>query len=163
MKKSTVQINLPADIAETIKDMCESIPEADLAGHGRDTGKPHITIRWGLDEDNVEGIRKACQPYLPFIVTLGRTKIFPPSPSSEGAAVVYVEAQHHSLRQMNLAIAKHVVQTPSIHQYNPHVTVCYVKPEVADKYEGLTTLDGMWWAVSEVVLSDRDKKETIIK
>lgn len=163
MKKSTVQVNLPIDIAETVRNMAESIPDSDLAGHGRDTGKPHVTIRWGLDEENIEGIRKACKPYLPFIATLGKTKIFPPSASSEEAAVVYVNVTHPHFKAMNQAVAGEVLHTPSPFDYSAHVTVCYIKPEVADKYKDLDDLAGVWWPVTEVVFSNRDKEETAIK
>ena len=163
MKKSTVQSNLPEKIAATIRKMADSIPDEDLAGHGRDTGPPHVTVRWGLEENDVDGIRRACLPHLPFIASLGKTKIFPPSQSSEGAAVVYVEVRHPNWEKMNEALEHFVKCCPATFDYTPHATVCYVKPEVADKYRDLDTLEGTWWPVTSVLLSDRDKKETEVK
>lgn len=163
MKKSTVQVNLSGQIAGEIKKMANSIPDSDLAGHGRETGSPHVTIRWGLDEENLEGLRKAILPHLPFIAKLGKTKVFPPSTSSEGAAVVYVEVVHPAFKAMNEAVAKEVKHTPSEHPYSPHATVCYVKPEVADQYKDRDDLDGAWCVVDRAVFSNRDKQQTEIK
>lgn len=163
MKKSTIQANLPLELNEMIRKLALHVADVDLDGDGRDVDQAHVTIRWGLDEENIEGLKKACVPFLPFVATLGKTKIFPPSPSSKGASVIYVDVIQPVFGKMNEAVAKEVKHTPSPFDYSPHVTVCYVKPAQASKYEGLTGVAGLWWVVREVVFSNRDKEKTIIK
>jgi 2'-5' RNA ligase len=165
MKKCTLQVNLPQSIADEIKALCKSIPDEDLAGHGRDTGEPHVTIRWGIEEDTpetIETLKAACRSLIPFIARLGETNTFKPSVASDGAAVVYLTVKNESFKKLNGVVSK-AVKCVDTFSYTPHVTVAYVKPELASKYQGNKSLNDREWIVSSLEFSNRDQEKTEIK
>jgi hypothetical protein len=48
------------------------------------------------------------------------------------------------------------------HEYEPHVMVAYVRPEVAEKYVGNQTTAGHTFVITEVVIRTSSKEETIV-
>ena len=48
------------------------------------------------------------------------------------------------------------------HEYEPHVTVAYVRPEVAEKYVGNQITAGHRFVIREVVIRTQSKKEVIV-
>src|SRR5581483_10848623 len=90
------------------------------------------------------------------------TGIFPPSESSDGAAVVYVEARSPELHRLHKEIGQIVPVKESDFEYHPHATVAYVKPDVASRYKGMKLADGMSFTVYSITVSDRDGRHTQI-
>jgi 2'-5' RNA ligase len=48
------------------------------------------------------------------------------------------------------------------HEYEPHVTVAYVRPEVAEKYVGNQITAGHRFVITEVLIRTKSKGETIV-
>jgi hypothetical protein len=48
------------------------------------------------------------------------------------------------------------------HEYEPHVTVAYVRPEVAGKYVGNQITAGHTFVITEVVIRTQSREETIV-
>jgi hypothetical protein len=48
------------------------------------------------------------------------------------------------------------------HEYEPHVTIAYVRPEVAEKYIGNQITAGHRLVISEVVIRSKSMGETIV-
>lgn len=139
------------------------VAAADLAGQGKEDD-PHVTVRYGIDSDDVAGITKYLEGLAPFEVKLGKTEVFPPSESSDGAAVVMAPVESPELHQINDEIAKHGTFTePSFKEYKPHVTVAYVKPDAAGKYQGMTDAEGKGFRIDSVDISDRAGNKTTVK
>jgi 2'-5' RNA ligase len=154
----STQIQAPAEVAERVRSVAASIPDDALAGKGRET-EPHVTVFWGLEEPEVlEPLRQLAARTAPFTVKLGKTSLFPPSESSDNAAVVKVDVESESLRQLNRMIdADPSIRTKaSEFEYAPHLTIAYVKPERAHVFQGRSDLEGQEIRVDAIYVSDRD-------
>ncbi len=114
----------------------------DVAGDGKEVGGDHVTVKYGIKGDDVEGIKKYLASLAPFDATLGKTEKFPPTEHSDGAAVIHAPVISPELERINREIEKHGEFAPSnFPDYRPHATVAYVKPEKADKYVGMKVTD----------------------
>jgi GGDEF domain-containing protein/2'-5' RNA ligase len=165
-KYGNTQANIPAEseASKAIEATRTQIADADLAGDGKDIGGNHITVRYGIDGDDVEGIRAFLEAQAPFEARLGKTEKFEPSKSSDGAAVIQAPVEAPELHRLNTELAKHGnFIEPTFPEYKPHTTIAYVKPEVADKYVGMDATDGKTFAVDEIAISKRDGSQEVVK
>ena len=117
----------------------------------------HVTIRYGIDGEDTEGIRSYLEKQTPFEATLGKTTSFPPSEHSDGGAPIVVEVESPDLRRMEKEIDTHgnfIERT--FPDYRPHVTLAYIKPGAAEKYVGMDTMDGKKFTINSVSISKKD-------
>jgi 2'-5' RNA ligase len=161
---SSVQTELPARLASLVCALGKQIPAEHLAGDGLDLDVPHITLRYGLESDDAEPLRKIVTKHLPFFVKLGKTKTF--EPGEDGSVPLYVEVVGPAvqlLAQTRKAVEAAYECRPDDHpHYNPHVTVAFLAPEHAHKYVQQDSLAGKEWIVSSLTLSDRNRCKTDI-
>ena len=165
-KYGSTQANIPKDSPASFGlDLARKrIDYHDVAGQGKDIGGDHVTVRYGIKGDDFEGVRKYLASLAPFEATLGKTEKFPPSESSDGAAVIHAPVNSPELAKINAEIQKHADFVPSnFADYRPHATVAYVKPDKADKYVGMKVTDGKKFRVSEIAITDRDGNQQVVK
>ncbi len=159
----TVQAEIPesSPAAVAISSMQGEIAEEDLAGRGRDIGPPHVTLRYGIQGDDVSAIKALLMTQRPFAITLGPTSSFPPSATREVVVMIAtIEClELHALHQQLGAVVDFAKLT---HPYEPHVTVAYVRPEVAEKYVGNQITAGHTFVITEVVIRTQSREETIV-
>ncbi len=138
------------------------IDPKDLMADGLEE-EPHVTVRYGIKGEDTSPLRKFIAAQKPFTVTLGKTASFKPSEHSDGAAPVIVPVDSPELRQLEAAMDKHGdFAERSFPDYKPHVTLAYVNPESARKYEGSSATEGKKFLVTAIAITDRDgKKETV--
>jgi 2'-5' RNA ligase/8-oxo-dGTP pyrophosphatase MutT (NUDIX family) len=153
-KNALTQINLPPKAAETVLKVGQEIPEAELAGDGRET-EPHITLKYGVEED-VIALTQALRDIEPFEVTLGKLHGFEGHSTTPIVALVEKTPEIENLKN---AIDKAIGVRPDDFEYTPHVTVAYVTTEAAAKYEGSDALAGLAFTVYAVTLSRKDKSQ----
>ena len=79
----------------------EEIAEEDLAGRGLDVGPIHITLRYGIEGDDISAIEALLAPQSPIAATLGATSCFPPSATRDVAVLIatIVCPKLHALHQ----------------------------------------------------------------
>jgi 2'-5' RNA ligase len=152
-----------SDAYRAILALQKKVADADLAGKGKDVDEPHVTVRYGIQGNDLAGIRKYLESQAPFEAKLGVTGLFPPTENSDGAAVIMVPIESADLHRMNAEIEKHGdFKESDFKEYKPHATIAYVKPEEAEKYKGLTDAEGKTFRITSVDISDRDgNKETV--
>jgi 2'-5' RNA ligase len=159
----TVQAEIPesSPAAVAISSMQGEIAEEDLAGRGRDIGPPHVTLRYGIQGDDVSAIKALLMTQRPFAITLGPTSSFPTSATREVVVMIAtIEClELHALHQQLGAVVDFAKLT---HPYEPHVTVAYVRPEVAEKYVGNQITAGHTFVITEVVIRTQSREETIV-
>jgi 2'-5' RNA ligase len=97
----------------------------------------------------------------PFTVTLGPTSSFPPSATRE-VAVVITTIECPELQALHQRLGEVVEFAEATHEYEPHVTVAYVRPEVAEKYVGNRIAVGHRFVISEAVIRTKSTGETIV-
>ena len=92
----------------------------------------------------------------PFPVTLGKLHVFEPSAASEGTAPIVIQVVGAGLTRLKEKIDAEIGNRADDFDYKPHMTLAYVKPEVAAKYEGMEGIKGVSFMVREVVLSRKN-------
>jgi 2'-5' RNA ligase len=159
----TVQAEIPGSspAAVALRSVQRDIAEKDLAGRGWDIGPPHITLRYGIEGDDISAIEALLATQSPIAATLGATSCFPPSAIRDVAVIIAAIAcpELHSLHQRLGEVIEFVEPT---HEYEPHVTVAYVRPEVAEKYVGNQITAGHRFVITEVLIRTKSKGETIV-
>jgi 2'-5' RNA ligase len=143
--------------------MQEKIPDSDLAGDGKDVDQPHVTVRYGLKTDLTPELRKFIESQSPFEAKLGPITAFPPSKSSDGAAPIVAPVISPELHRINAEIEKQGEFEPSsFPEYRPHVSVAYVKPELAKKYTGMKDAEGKTFPITSIAVTDKNGDHTEI-
>jgi 2'-5' RNA ligase len=97
----------------------------------------------------------------PFAITLGPTWSFPPSATID-VAVIIAPIECPELHALNQRLGEVTEFAEPIHEYEPHVTIAYVRPEVAKKYVGNQITAGHRFVITEVVIRTKSKGETIV-
>lgn len=150
-KFSSTQIGLTGQMADIIRKMGRSIPDADLAPDGRESD-PHVTVKYGLHfQTPSTRLRQALKQFGPITLKLGKTSLF----RNDDADVVKVDVDSPDLHRLNTLITK-LLPTKDTHPtYKPHATIAYVKPGRGKKYEGDTALAGQTVRIDSVLFSGK--------
>lgn len=155
------QINIPEDSdgGRVLDKLRSQISDEHLSGDGKDIGHNHCTVRYGIDSDDVDGIRDYIQQLRPFTAKLGRVTIFPPSKNSEGASPIVISVEAPELTAINKEMGEHgEFIEPTFKEYKPHATLAYVNPDHADKYKDLDA-GGVEFPVNSITISHKNGKQ----
>jgi 2'-5' RNA ligase len=158
-KFGNTQAHVPpgSDAHKAIEKTRAKVAPADLAGKGKDIDGNHVTVRYGIQGDDTAELKKYLATLTPFEVKLKKTDAFPPSESSDGAAVIKAGVESPDLHRINGEIEKHAdFKKSDFPDYKPHVTIAYVKPEAAAKYTGLPETEGKTFPVKSIAITDRN-------
>lgn len=165
---ASTQINLPPRLAEQVIALGHGIHEGDLAEGGRET-EPHVTVQYGLHEDDPHLAQKALAETASFPVTLGAVDFFPSRYDDDGnqtGDVLYVSVSRDGLAGAREAIRGAADFTDTFKTYTPHVTIAYVKPGMGKQYaarlNASNQLQGATFTASEVVFSPTTGERTAI-
>lgn len=155
-KLASTQIELPADVVETILALGRAIPDADLAADGREA-EPHVTLKYGLTDPSKDTLIAAMTPLQTVTLTFGRTAYF----EAADHDVVYVSVVGGNLDVLNKLVAEGCDCAPSdFGDYVPHATVAYVKSGLGSKYRLNDALDGTRVSANKVTLIAADGERT---
>ena len=158
-KFSIVMVGVSGAAAQ-ILDAARGIPEEELGVDGYEHD-PHITVKYGAVDD-LDVFRDTLKSVTPFNVKLGKVKVFIPSESSGGQAPIVVEAIAPELTELHNLINSTMSAREDDFPYKPHVTLAYVKPEFAEKYEGSNVCEGISFRVDSVIFSRRDRSKVTV-
>ena len=160
----TIQAELPesSPAAVALASARNQIAEEDLAGRGLDIGPPHITLRYGVHGEDISAIEDLLKAHSPIAGTLGATSSFPRSANNSGVAVIIATIDCQELHELHQRLGEVIEFVEPANEYEPHVTIAYVMPEVVAKYVGNHITAGHSFVIEEVVIRSQSKDETIV-
>jgi uncharacterized phosphatase len=158
---ASVQVNLPLIIARKVKKLAAAIPDKDLAEEGRE-GTPHVTVRFGLHDDDPAAVVSLLKRESPISMTFGKTGFFPDSETHSGD-VVYISVDSPDLQRLNEKLGTLPHTDTHGPAFVPHVTVAYVKPGLGEKYAGNDALAGTTSVIDSMNFTPAKGADTVIQ
>jgi 2'-5' RNA ligase len=156
-----IQIDPASSAAASLNAARATIADADCMADGKDVDPNHVTVRYGLENDDLDGLRAYLSTLAPFEARVLRVELFPASEHSDGAVPVVALIASPELRQIEKEIGKHAdFKEKSFPVYKPHCTLAYCKPEKAEPYADLY-VDGSF-VVSAIIISHKDHRQEIV-
>ena len=148
----------PAPLAARCAAMAARIPEAALAGPGREA-MPHVTVRWGLDDAAAPAIRAALAGWPgPARARLGRTSAWP-TPDGDCVKLDVLSPDLAELRQLiELACPEAATTFP----FDPHLTLAYVESGRGAEFAGWDDLAGVIVEFTELVIGLTDDNQEVV-
>ena len=163
-KYGTTQADIPDGLAaDAIEAVRALIADEDLAGQGKNVEGNHVTVRYGFFGNDCGSIASFLSKQKPFEAMLGKTEMFPATEHSDGAAVIKAPVTSLDLRRINAQLAEYGPFKPADFEYNPHATIAYVKPEVAEKYVGLSGTEGKIFKVDGITINKSNGQSLFVK
>ena len=159
----TIHAEIPGSspAAVAIGSVQEEIAEEDLAGRGLNTGPHHITLRYGVQGEAISAIEALLATQGTIAATLCATSCFPPS-ATRDVAVIIATIECPELHVLHQRLGEVIEFVEPTFAYEPHVTVAYVRPEVAEKYVGNQITAGHTFVITEVVIRTQSRDEMIV-
>ena len=126
--------NNPQQWKDIIKSL--KINKEDIHEYGLEK-EPHCTICWGFDVNNVnsvdvEGMLKSFHIQNEMILTINKLSYF----NNKDFDVLKFDVKHSLLNKLNAACKKNFDIYSTYPNYNPHITIGYLKKGTAKKYVG---------------------------
>lgn len=160
---SSTQLNLPADVAKWIIGRGRMIDTKDLHSEGREM-EPHVTVQYGLHDASPDACQKAVASCGAVPVNFTEVGVF--EVPDKGFEVVIVRVDKcRELLALRAAVAGSGEVSESFPDYNPHVTLAYVKPGCGQFYVdqiGSCPLPPAC-SIGEMKFSGKDGTATMIK
>jgi hypothetical protein len=162
-----VMTRLPEHLAEEVRGYGASIPSIYLKTGNEDapSGLPseiHITVKYGLLEDDVERVADVIAGTSPIVVTLGRASIF----HNEEHAVLKLGVESVGLKELHNKICRELRHVNTYSGYHAHVTVAYLVKKEDDPYYYRTFFDdsfaGRQFEIGCVVFSPANGQKVMI-
>lgn len=154
---SSLQIDIPPSIARKMHQFAKSIPTSELTDDGREMDS-HVTILYGLLEDNPDRVKKILKDLGSIQITLQDTDIFSTSPNFD---VIMHKVNSPGLHRLNGLLREKCPCRITYPDYTPHATIAYVKKGYGPKYVGHKISDATFVA-TVATFSNKDGKKTKI-
>ena len=156
---SSVQFDLPEDIAQEIYDWgVKNIPDEILTDDGREENI-HVTCKYGLHTIDFSDLRNLFVGVKPVSVILGKISLF----KSDDCDVIKIEVVSPELHRLNRNISSSFDVTDTHPIYIPHCTIAYVKRTRGNPYDGRKDFAGRKLLLDSVVFSGKDNRKTLFK
>jgi len=105
---------------------------------GKDVDPNHVTVRFGLLNDDLDGLRSFIVRQQSFEAEVGEIELFPASEHSDGAVPVVARIVSPELHAIEAEIGQYAdFKDKNFPEYKPHCTLAYVHPDKADYYRDL--------------------------
>jgi len=155
---ASTQVEASPAIADKIATWAEeNIEEDDLAEYGVETDS-HITVLYGLHDDDPGPIYGSVRNFEPFTVRLGPLEMF----EAEKYDVLYISADSPELEALHDKLAE-LEHTNTHPEYTPHLTIAYLESGTGQQYidEFAEEFSGEEFEVEEIIFSDTTGERTI--
>lgn len=123
------------DFKDHLREIQDQIDKDDLYveenGYGFET-EPHITVLYGIHESNPSVVKNSIN-LKPLTYTLTKLSLF----ENEKYDVLKCSVKSSNLIKLNEECCDNLEFTSNFPDYTPHLTVCYLKPGMGNKYSKL--------------------------
>lgn len=158
---SSLQCNLPDEIAEEIFEWgLRNIPDQNMAADGRQPRDDiHVTVKYGIHITDPMVVRELLINQKPIKMKLGKVSLF----ESDDYDVVKLGVTSTQLHQLNKTISNNLEVTDTFPDYNPHVTIAYVKKGLGRLYDGRDDFEGRDIILDNATFSGKDNRKTVLQ
>ena len=157
---SSTQVNLPESIAGKIHRWgCQFIPNSDIYPEEGREDEMHVTVLFGLHDNEPDDVEEALEGESPIKLTLGKTSIF----EAEKYDVVKLGVESDDLHRINAKLRDRCEHTMTYPEYKPHCTIAYVKKGMGKKYIGNDKFAGTKLEIDEVLFSNKRREKISIR
>ena len=153
----STQFNLPDDLADRVRAMSMRIADEDLADDGREDD-PHVTILYGLTDDNPKSVRQALRGQSTGTIEFGQTSVF----KCDDYDVVKIDVLGDYIEHIHDVLADDCKYESTHPTYIPHCTLAYVRSGCGKKYLGMDDMDGQSFMPNKVIFSNTQNTVTAI-
>jgi 2'-5' RNA ligase len=157
-----IGVDLSGDIRDRVLAFAAAIPDEEIDPEDGRTDRVHVTLKYGLNDEEPDAAIELLQGEPPVTIRLGKTSVFP-ADEKRNSDVVKIEVHSPDLKRLNRRIDDNLEHTDTYSDYVPHLTVAYVKPGLGRKYAGDDRFEGEEFTINNLVFSDTKKNRTIIK
>ena len=152
-KHSSTQINAPNDVAEKVLKYSMVIPDSDIFNDPEDPSmgrelESHITILYGLHTKDYKDIVKLIGSEVKEIsVVLGETSLF--EAKDTNYEVLKISVVSKTLNGLH-NIFSTLPNEDKHPEYQPHLTIAYLKKGAGKRYAGDKTFDGIKFTCNSI-------------
>lgn len=107
----------------------------------------HITVKYGLHDDNPDKIKQLVEGFGPITVNFGNVEKFNENPLFD---VLKINIVSDKLKQLNKIICDNMEYSDEWNEYNPHATLAYVKKNSCDNFIGDTFFDKLTDTINQL-------------
>lgn len=157
---SYTSVNIGGELESEIIKFGKSIPDDiifDEEGFGREEDN-HITLLFGMHDDDDTNLKEQLNDVEPFEVQLGDISFF----ESDGYRVMKIDVISEDLIALHDKLRLNLENTQTFDEYNPHVTIAYVKSHYNDKELDKQIFNGKTATINEVHFQDKDRHPSTI-
>lgn len=141
------------------KNIPNNILYTEEEGHGRELDT-HITIMYGICDDDTDKIREIVKNFGKIEVELGEVGYFK---NNDKFDVVIIKIISKDLHNLHSIIKKEIKVKETYPIYKPHCCIAYVKKGEAHQFAGDTFVKGNKLQFDNIVFVDNNNKEITIK
>jgi 2'-5' RNA ligase len=156
---SSTQVNIPEPFASEIIKLAAAIPDEEIDPDEGREDTPHVTVLFGLHDENPDGVREVLKDEPPVTLEFGETSIFPASETGQSYDVVKIDIHSPALHWLHEKLAE-LEHTDTHPEYQPHATVAYVRAGEGIKHSGPNPLTGSEVTIDKVLFSDKERDKT---
>lgn len=160
---SSTQVNVSDPLGSEIMDWGEAnIPDEDIYTGEDNMGRedtPHITVLYGIVTQDADEAIQLLAPESPVKATLGKVTLFE---NSDDYDVVKIDIDSEDLARLNKLLSDNLENENDFPEYQPHITIAYVKQGSGKLYSGSSEFEGKEITFDQVRFSTKEEEPTFI-
>lgn len=155
----STQVNLTGIAAIRVLWLGHMIRDDDLAHNGREQ-TPHVTLRYGLHENDPIGAGRVLHNVGPIRLRLGSVKSFDGEATGKNYDALYVDVDSKDMLWINRKLGK--LKHTETFKYTPHATIACVKKGLGKVYAARMPALDLDWVSDGVVFTTPDEQNTFL-
>jgi hypothetical protein len=156
----STQVNLPSEVAEIVRDLESKILPNHLHPTEKQDDAPHITVLYGLQDDDPSGVRELVEGIGSVQASITGVEVFRPEDKDYDVLIMTVDSPDLCALNQGLARLPH---TDTFPVYRPHSTIVYLVRGAGDGYKTMVTgMEGKVMTFNTLLFSDKNEKKTKI-